>query len=280
MMRLTGSRPQWRSGQSRHDMGAHAAAGSSDTATGPSTGKKMVNCVPLPGSLATSIDPPWLVTMPWTTESPSPVPSPTAFVVKKGSKIRFFVSASMPQPVSTIRRRVKLPVEDRDRVVVERPTVIVPIRPPMACTALVTKFTTTCWIWLGSARISNIFDLFNDEYRRRDRRAQHLESLTDDRREVDPCLRRLLIPAKSEDAPYEVASVVGRLHNGFQILALSASFRGFPQQQLRQHEDRHQGIIEVVRDAAGEGAERFELLGMEQLALEFGFPLLGRPLFG
>ena len=35
-----------------------------------------------------------------------------------------------------------------------------------------------------------------------------------------------------------------------------------------------------MRDAAGEGAERFELLGMEQLALEFGFPLLGRPLFG
>ena len=38
--------------------------------------------------------------MPYTVESPRPVPFPSSLVVKKGSKIRAFVSASMPVPVS------------------------------------------------------------------------------------------------------------------------------------------------------------------------------------
>src|SRR5438128_8728510 len=38
--------------------------------------------------------------MPYTVASPSPVPFPCSLVVKKGSKSRPFVSASMPWPVS------------------------------------------------------------------------------------------------------------------------------------------------------------------------------------
>ena len=39
--------------------------------------------------------------MRYTVESPSPVPCPTGFVVKNGSKTRARVSSSMPAPSST-----------------------------------------------------------------------------------------------------------------------------------------------------------------------------------
>src|SRR5450756_3046606 len=57
---------------------------------------------PLPTVLSTSITPPWALTMPWLTDSPSPVPLPTSFEVKKGSKIRLRFFSGIPQPVSTI----------------------------------------------------------------------------------------------------------------------------------------------------------------------------------
>ena len=58
------------------------------------------------GLLSTWMSPPWPFTMPWTTERPSPVPSPTGFVVKNGSKIRRRISGRMPWPVSwTLSRR-------------------------------------------------------------------------------------------------------------------------------------------------------------------------------
>jgi hypothetical protein len=48
--------------------------------------------------------PPWDATMPCTTESPSPVPSPTGLVVKNGSNTRRRVTSSMPHPVSLTER--------------------------------------------------------------------------------------------------------------------------------------------------------------------------------
>ena len=38
--------------------------------------------------------------VPYTMARPSPVPLPTSFVVKKGSKMRARVSAVMPEPAS------------------------------------------------------------------------------------------------------------------------------------------------------------------------------------
>ena len=61
--------------------------------------------VPAPGSLSTAIVPPVCVTIPYEVASPSPVPSPGAFVVKNGSNARTRVSSSMPIPVSRTRIR-------------------------------------------------------------------------------------------------------------------------------------------------------------------------------
>jgi hypothetical protein len=48
-----------------------------------------------------------------------------------------------------------------------------------------------------------------------------------------------------------------------------------PHGELRQRHDRHQGVVEVVGDAAGERAQRVQLLRMPQLTFEVPLPLLG-----
>src|SRR6266478_5202255 len=65
---------------------------------GSAEARKIATRVPRPGSLSTSIQPPWSVTMPCATESPRPVPSPTSLVVKNGSKMCGRASALMPRP--------------------------------------------------------------------------------------------------------------------------------------------------------------------------------------
>src|SRR6266404_863682 len=65
-----------------------------------STGIEIVKVVPLPGALVTSILPPCRWMMLCEIDKPSPVPSPTGFVVKKGSKILFTFSGAIPTPVS------------------------------------------------------------------------------------------------------------------------------------------------------------------------------------
>ena len=44
--------------------------------------------------------PPVCFTIPYTVESPSPVPLPTSLVVKNGSKILSMMSEGMPVPLS------------------------------------------------------------------------------------------------------------------------------------------------------------------------------------
>jgi hypothetical protein len=68
-----------------------------------SSGRYTVKVVPTPIALSTPIHPPWSRMIPYVTLSPSPVPSPTSFVVKNGSKTRSMCSASMPVPLSFTR---------------------------------------------------------------------------------------------------------------------------------------------------------------------------------
>ncbi len=64
----------------------------------------MVNRLPRPGSLRTTMWPPACFTIPKHIDSPRPVPWPTSLVVKNGSKIWPIVAASMPTPVSSTSR--------------------------------------------------------------------------------------------------------------------------------------------------------------------------------
>ena len=77
--------------------GAAIPGTSSETIT---VGKYTRNVVPTPTSLSTMMSPPLCFTTPYTVARPRPVPLPSSLVVKKGSKMRDFVSSDMPQPVS------------------------------------------------------------------------------------------------------------------------------------------------------------------------------------
>ena len=59
-----------------------------------------MNVAPCPGALSTAMCPPLCSTMPYTVDSPRPVPLPASLVVKNGSKMRAWVGTSMPTPVS------------------------------------------------------------------------------------------------------------------------------------------------------------------------------------
>ena len=74
------------------------------SASAPSTGSETVNRAPPPSSdprFSTEILPPSCSTTPSVTDRPRPVPSPTGFVVKNGSKIRLMSDAGMPGPESS-----------------------------------------------------------------------------------------------------------------------------------------------------------------------------------
>ena len=62
-----------------------------------------------PGTDVNVMLPRILRTMRWTESSPRPVPSPTPFVVKKGSKMRDCTSLGMPEPLSPISTRTSSP---------------------------------------------------------------------------------------------------------------------------------------------------------------------------
>jgi hypothetical protein len=95
-----------------------------------------------PRSLGTSVRaPPCASAIPRLTDSPSPVPSPTNFVVKNGSKIRAAASRGTPGPSSAISTNTVLsdaPVR----------TCSVPglAAARLACSALRIRLRITCWI--------------------------------------------------------------------------------------------------------------------------------------
>src|SRR6476619_2986868 len=101
-------------------------------------GRHKVNVVPFPTSLSTRILPPCRSAMRRLTESPSPVPSPSFFVVKNGSKIRGSTVGGMPEPVSLTSTR-HTPSATDVRIVSTPP-------PFMACTAFRIRFIKTCSI--------------------------------------------------------------------------------------------------------------------------------------
>ncbi|KAG1383806.1 hypothetical protein G6F59_017770 [Rhizopus arrhizus] len=85
--------------------GALRAACSSDAIAPWWRGKYSVIAVPSPRRELTCTWPWDCRTKLYSIDRPSPVPTPAALVVKKGSKMRCTVSAAIPQPVSVTRSR-------------------------------------------------------------------------------------------------------------------------------------------------------------------------------
>ena len=119
---------------------AGGPAGSAITAWRERPGSETRKVLPRPGSLRTAMSPPSAVTIPWTMERPSPVPTPTGLSVQNGSKIRSIFHCSMPAPVSSISINASPLLPVRVRTTIEcfsgAPSGI-------ACAALTNRFRKT-----------------------------------------------------------------------------------------------------------------------------------------
>src|SRR5262245_11623427 len=127
---------------------SHDASLSSSASSRPG-GRKTVNDAPPPGSFATVTLPPCSCTMAFTTARPRPVPSPTGFVVKNGSKRCARFSGAMPGPWSVTRTQnasAGRPPCAPGSSAGPRPTRIRRRPPPgIAWMPFIAMLVTTCW---------------------------------------------------------------------------------------------------------------------------------------
>ena len=82
------------------------------------------------------------------TASPSPVPAPADFVVKKGSKILGCTSSAMPGPSSLISSTTRSSAASCHVRTISVPR---PLSDAMACSALISRFNSTCLSCWASA---------------------------------------------------------------------------------------------------------------------------------
>ena len=111
----------------------------------------------------------------------------------------------------------------------------------------------------------------------RQRAAQQLDGLRDRGGEVGQASFRLLAPGEAQDAVDHVLAAQCGVEQPVEVLAgfVVRALAG----ELGVAHDRAEDVVEVVRDAAGEDADRFHLLRVAQLVLEahaFGLGLLAR----
>ncbi|MGC4000072.1 MAG: hypothetical protein QM767_22600 [Anaeromyxobacter sp.] len=133
-----------------------AGCGALPSSRGSSTSK----VEPAPGALRTTTPPPDCFTTPCTVASPSPAPLPGALVVKNGSKTRARVASSMPAPVSVTESVTYAPGATPAGSARAASSTAAAVRTVMAppagraSWAFMTRFSSTCSSWTGSASTS------------------------------------------------------------------------------------------------------------------------------
>src|SRR5215212_4159987 len=80
-------------------------------------------------------------------------------------------------------------------------------------------------------------------------------------------LEHLLAPER-EQLPRQTGSTLGRTERLLDLTTRVLATPGLPERQLPVAADRGQEVVEVVRDAAGESTDCFELLRLVKLLLE------------
>src|SRR6266545_475198 len=227
--------------------------------------------VPAPGALSICTNPPCCFTRPYTVARPSPVPFPTGFVVKNGSKARCRVASSIPSPVSSTARHTNSdadpgPSTSRCASLIQLQLVSSRSTPPsgIASRALFTRFSRICSIACPSAETSGRSSSANTSSSMsagRTRRSTAERSFSKCPRCSDSSVRleRRAKPSSllTINRPLTAADWMSRRLASSGPRASSSAFQ-----------DDRQQVVEVVRDAAGELADRFHLLGLPQLLFE------------
>ncbi len=113
---------------------------------------------------------------------------------------------------------------------------------------------------------------------RGDADTQQRQRLLDQCRHRNRFPRDLLLAAEGQDLIHQVAGPLARAMNQLHMLVKRIVRRHFLHRQLRQAQDRHQRVVEIVRDAAGQSADRFHLLQLMDFLLCVAAAAFGRPL--
>ena len=103
---------------------------------------------------------------------------------------------------------------------------------------------------------------------RADEPAQHRFHAADDVAEREQPRPRRLPPAEREQLPRQAGAALDRLLDLDRFAARRVVGPQLHQEQVGRAHDAHQDVVEVVRDAAGEPADRLELLRLPQLLFE------------
>jgi hypothetical protein len=242
-------------------------------------GRKMEKVVPTPSVETKVMNPRWAFTIERAVERPSPLPRPTPFVVKNGSKIWPFRMSGMPQPVSETSIRTKSPGTasgcGRGRrgrhVAVE--AVIASLPPDgHGVRAFTERLRSTWWSWVGSPEIAgrpgatsiSIRIDFGKVLSRKVR-------ISAKSRRGDREALALHAAGEEEDLADELGAAAGARRDDLEELGPSPC-RHLVLQELPGHHDRGEDVVQVVRDPPGEGPDALEPLvleppGLEELAL-------------
>ena len=101
-----------------------------------------------------------------------------------------------------------------------------------------------------------------------DQRTEHRLHLDDDAVQVQELGGQHLLAAEREELARQQGRAVGRLPDLVQVRLQLRALRGMLECEGRVAADRGEHVVEVVGDAAGEPADRLELLALTQLLLE------------
>ena len=202
------------------------------------------NVVPRPTAVRTRTPPPCCPTTFDTFASPSPVPRPTAFVVKKGSNARARVSSSIPiagvrdrqAHVAARREAGHLPRRPRRRASTV-PVEIVRTPPSgIASCALTPRFRRICAIWVESARtgVATSAELEPDLHVLPDRAPQDLRARADLVGQVEVAQLEGLSPTEGQQPPRQVPRPLARALDLLDVAAhLGAARRPRPGRDRR-----------------------------------------------
>src|SRR3954462_10810395 len=232
-----------------------------------------------------SVPPDWC-TKPCTCDSPRPVPLSGGFVVKNGSNTRGRRSGAMPLPVSATVIATKSPLRPSRvsagcSVAFSAESVIMPPS-GMASRALSARLMSASSNSARSTRTGHSSGGTSAASRtcapielamQRPHRLEALADAGDNRGQHLAARERQQLPGQRFAAPRRE---LDRLRGAHALLIVGDELL----QRVDVPADDHQEVVEVVRDAAGELAQRLHLLGLGALRLrrlegELGLATLG-----
>ena len=156
---------------------------------------------------------------------------------------------------------------------------MVSVPPPfdgIASRALTARLTITCSSWpgIGAHRPEVAAMLDRQLHRLAEQPLQQVRDFGDDVGQLQHLRPQRLLAREGEQLAGQAGGAVGILADLLDVVIIAVARRVAHQHQVAMADDRGQDIVEIVRDAAGELADRLHLGRLGDLALELRSSLL------